>query len=147
MKKYNVFSLYVIEKEEHKFICEKISDKEYKEVLTKEKLLLEEKNKVKSLTDYYSIFEIAVFDKNLEVDKVLVLSKKDILLKYIEINEKTMDKESNPPYRVIPFDKNLTEEQMKDVMIDMWQTDVESKKDDMPDIPIISAKELQKRRY
>ena len=56
MKKYNVFSLYVIEKEEHKFICEKISDKEYKEVLTKEKLLLEEKNKVKSLTDYYSIF-------------------------------------------------------------------------------------------
>ncbi|MBQ2947162.1 MAG: hypothetical protein IJE04_04915 [Bacilli bacterium] len=91
MKKYNVFCLYVIEKEAHKFICENIIDNEYREVLTKEKLVLEENDKVKSLTRYYSILAVATY-KNGQILNPLMLTKKDILLKYLEINEKVVSK-------------------------------------------------------
>ena len=91
MKKYNVFSLYVVEKDNHKFICERIIDNEFSEVLTKEKLLLEENDKVKPLTKYYSILAVATY-KNGKILNPLMLTKKDILLKYIEINEKVVSK-------------------------------------------------------
>lgn len=91
MKKYNVFMLYVIKKENHKFICERIIDNEFREVLTKEKLLLEENDKIESLTEYYSILAIAKY-KNGKILNPLMLTKKDILLKYIEINQNVMDK-------------------------------------------------------
>lgn len=91
MKKYNVFSLYVIEKDNHKFICERIIDNEFREVLTKEKLVLEENDKIKSLTKYYSILAVATY-KNGQILNPLMLTKKDILLKYIEINQNVMDK-------------------------------------------------------
>lgn len=94
MKKYSVFSLYVVEKEEHKFICERIIDNEYREVLTKEKLVLEENDKVKSLTRYYPILDIATY-KDGQILNPLMLTKKDILLKYNEINEKVINKEVN----------------------------------------------------
>lgn len=91
MKKYNVFSLYVVEKDNHKFICERIIDNEFSEVLTKEKLLLEENDKVKPLTRYYSILTVATY-KNGKILNPLMLTKKDILLKYIEINQNEKDK-------------------------------------------------------
>ena len=91
MKKYNVFSLYVIEKDNHKFICERIIDNEFREVLTKEKLVLEENDKIKPLTRYYSILAVATY-KNGKILNPLMLSKKDILLKYIEINQNVIDK-------------------------------------------------------
>ncbi len=91
MKKYNVFSLYVVEKDNHKFICERIIDNEFSEVLTKEKLVLEENDKVEPLTRYYSILAVATY-KNGKILNPLMLTKKDILLKYIGINEKVVSK-------------------------------------------------------
>ena len=91
MEKYNVFSLYVVEKEEHKFICEKIFENEYREVLTKEKLILEDNDKIESLTRYYSILGVATY-KDGKILNPLMLTKKDILLKYIEINQNEKDK-------------------------------------------------------
>lgn len=94
MKRYSVFDLYVVEKEGHKFICEKILENEYREVLTKEKLIIEDNDKVETLIKYYSILAIATY-KNDQVLNPLMLSKKEILLKYIEINEKVRNKEVN----------------------------------------------------
>lgn len=91
MEKYNVFSLYVVEKEEHKFICERIIDNEFREVLTKEKLILEDNDKIESLTRCYSILGVATY-KDGKILNPLMLTKKDILLKYIEINQNEKDK-------------------------------------------------------
>ena len=91
MKKYNVFCLWVVEKPGHKFICERIINDVYREVLTKEELILEENDKVKPLTRYYSILAVATY-KNGKILNPLMLTKKDILLKYIEINEKVVSK-------------------------------------------------------
>lgn len=90
MKKYNVFNLYVVKKDNHKFICERIIDNEFREVLTKEKLVLEQNDKVESLTKYYSILAIATY-KDGKILNPLMLTKKDILLKYLEINEKNKE--------------------------------------------------------
>ena len=94
MKKYSVFELYVVEKEGHKFICEKISDNEYREVFTKEKIKIENNDIGECLTKYYSILAIATY-KNDQVLNPLRLNKKDILLKYLSINEKVRNKEVN----------------------------------------------------
>lgn len=90
MKKYSVFSLYVVEKDKHKFICKKILPNEYREVLTKEKIILEEKDNVEILSNYYSILERC----NYATGQPLMVTKKDILLKYISINQKVIDKKS-----------------------------------------------------
>ncbi|MBE6138913.1 MAG: hypothetical protein E7174_00185 [Firmicutes bacterium] len=95
MKKYNVFYLWVVEKRGYKFICKKIINNEYKEILTGEKILLEENDQVESLTKYYSILAIATY-KNGQILNPLMLSKKDILLKYIKINEKDINKPYDP---------------------------------------------------
>jgi len=91
MKKYSVFSLYVVKKENQEFICKKIYDDEYREVLTNEKLVLEENDSVKCLTRYYSILEVATYNDG-KITNPLMLSKKDILLKYIEINQNVKGK-------------------------------------------------------
>lgn len=91
MKKHNVFYLWVVEKNEHKFICERGYDNCFREVLTKEEFVLEEKDKFHSLTKHYSILEVATY-KNGQILNPLMLTKKDILLKYIEINEKVVSK-------------------------------------------------------
>jgi len=140
LKKYNIIDLYVIEKNNHKFICEYLLENEYIEVLTREKIRIDNKVKIERLVKYCSILEKICLDSK----KPLRLTKKDILLKYLEINEKTIDKKFDLPYRVIPFDKDLTEEQKQNIMIDMWRTYVESKKDEIPDIQIMNSKELQK---
>ena len=188
MKKYNVFCLYVIKKEGYSFICENIIDNEYREVLTKEKLILEKGELVIPLTRYYSILEVATY-KNGKILNPLMLTKKDILLKYIEINEKVVSKnidmddflkrlqaeleglkvlakecpELAKKYSleklqgsgilnengelIGPYKEVFVKRTGMDIMIDGWRDYVESVKDDMPDIPIISAKELQKKKH
>ena len=91
MKKYNVFYLWVVEKEGYSFICERISGNYYKEVLTKEDIRTENNDKVRSLTKYYPILAIATY-KNGQILNPLMLTKKDILLKYIELNQNVKDK-------------------------------------------------------
>lgn len=185
MKKYNVFYLWVVEKDGYKFICERIYDNRYKEVLTKEDVIVEENDKVKSLTRYYSILEVATY-KNGQILDPLMLTKKDILLKYIEINQNVIDKrididdilkrqkEELEGLKVLarecpelakkysleklqgagildengeligPYKEVFTKRTDMDIMVDNWRGYVENVKDEMPDIPIISAKELQK---
>lgn len=187
MNKYNVFNLYVIERDNHKFICEKITPNKYIEVLTKEKIVLEEKDKTKSLTKYYSILSVATY-KNGQILNPLMLTKKDILLKYIEINEKAVSKnfdmddflkrqqEELEGLKILskecpelakeysleklqgagildeqgnltgPYKEMFTERTGMDILVDGWREYVDSVKDDMPDIPIISARELQKQK-
>lgn len=187
MNKYNVFNLYVIERDNHKFICEKITPNKYIEVLTREKIVLEEKDKTKSLTKYYSILSVATY-KNGQILNPLMLTKKDILLKYIEINEKVVSKnfdmddflkrqqEELEGLKILakecpelakeysleklqgagildeqgnltgPYKEMFTERTGMDILVDGWREYVDSVKDDMPDIPIISARELQKQK-
>lgn len=129
MKKYNVIDLYVIEKKKNKFICERYYENEYIEVLTKEKIKVNNE-KVERLIEYYSILERICLDSK----KPLLLTKKDVLLKYLQINK--IQKEEK-------IDKKVKD---MNVMIGMWQDYVESVKDNMPDIPIINAKELNKQK-
>ena len=83
MKKYNVFSLYVITIDKHKFICESIIYREkYREVLTGRKFDLKENYLVEKLSDYYCILGVM----NYTTGEPLMLSKDDILRKYIDIN-------------------------------------------------------------
>ena len=182
MKKYNVFCLYVVEKEGHKFICERIINNEFREVLTKEELILEEHDKVKPLNRYYSILEVATY-KNGKILNPLMLTKKDVLLKYIEINERVVSKNFDMDdflkrqqkelegLKVLakecpelakeyskeklqgagildkngdlkePYNEIFTKKTPAEIMSDMWHDYVDSKKDDIPDIPIMSAKE------
>lgn len=187
MKKYNVFYLWVVEKDGHKFICERVSGDDYKEVLAKEDIRVEENDKVKSLTNYYSILAVATY-KNGQILNPLMLTKKDILLKYIEINEKVVSKnfdmddilrkqqEELEGLKVLAkecpelakkysleklqgagiLDENgdlkesynelVTKKTDMNIMVDNWRAYVDANKDKMPDIPIISAKELQKQK-
>lgn len=83
MKKYNVFSLYVITIDKHKFICESIIYREkYREVLTGRKFDLKDNYLVEKLSDYYCILGVM----NYTTGEPLMLSKDDILRKYIDIN-------------------------------------------------------------
>ena len=128
MKKYSVFSLYVLKKDNHKFICQKIFDNEYREILTKTKMFVDNNKNVESLTNWYSLATIAFFDfDNNTIKNPKMLTKKDILLKYLEINEKDKNKEEK--------DRNV-----------LWEEYVENFKDDVPVIPIISAKKLNKQK-
>ena len=187
MKKYNVFCLWVVEKPGHSFICERIINDEFREVLTKEELIIEENDKVKPLNRYYSILEVATY-KNGKILNPLMLTKKDVLLKYIEINEKVVSKnfdmddfvkrqqEELEGLKVLakecpelakeysleklqgagildengelkePYNELVTKRTDEDIMIDMWEDHVQNIKDDMPDIPIMSAKEYFEKK-
>lgn len=87
MKKYSVFSLYVIKIEkDHEvqyFICKR-NDRTntYIEVFTNEKITIEDKNCVEPLSNYYSILALRKYPAG----KPLMLDKKDLLRKYLEIN-------------------------------------------------------------
>lgn len=83
MKKYSAFHLYVITINKQKFICEPvIYGEEYKEIFTKKKITLNDKFMVELLSDYYSLLERIVYSTG----EPLMLSKEDILKKYIDIN-------------------------------------------------------------
>ena len=83
MKKYNVFSLSVIKIDDQKFICESIIPGEkYREILTGRKITLKDDYVVEKLSEYYSILGVM----NYTTGEPLMLSKDDILKKYININ-------------------------------------------------------------
>lgn len=90
MKKYNVLNLYVVESQGKYFICE-VSKNElkYVEVLTKTVFKVNNEIKVQRLKDYYS--PLAVI--NFTTKEPLLLSEKDILDKYLEINN-NLEKEA-----------------------------------------------------
>ena len=87
MKKYNAFYLYVVEKEGHSFIFEKIFKNEYREVLTKTKIIAETGDKVESLTEYYPLWMKIFCVESTTIKELFMLTKKGVLLKYAEINK------------------------------------------------------------
>ena len=93
MKNYYAHSLYVVTLNGHKFICEERFG-EFIEVLTKEKIEVSNEKNIEKLGDYYPILALADFTKkdkygNPLITNHLMLTKKDILLKYVDINKKT----------------------------------------------------------
>lgn len=88
MKLYSVFSLYVVKKDDVKFICRKKNNKKYIEFLTNKKMKIKDEKEIESLSDYFSLLEVM----NYQTFEPLMLTKDGILLKYIEINEKVVDK-------------------------------------------------------
>ena len=87
MKKYSAFHLYVVEKDGHKFICEKIFENEYREVLTRTKIIAKPDNEVESLTEYYPLWMRMCCAESRTIKEQFMLTKKDVLLKYAEINK------------------------------------------------------------
>ena len=101
MKKYSVFSLYVVQvgtgKRAHYFICEQqiLFSNTYIEIFTKQKIKLDNEVFVKRLSDFYSILERC----NFSTGEVLMLTKKQLLLKYIEINNYYTEKRVEEKYK------------------------------------------------
>ena len=88
MKKYDVFFLHVVNVEENLFICTKMLDGEtYKEVFTGEKFKKIESKYVEPLWHYYSLLTIM----NYKTKEHLMLSKKDLLLKYASLNSSNIE--------------------------------------------------------
>ena len=83
MKKYSIFSLYVITINDQKFICESILPGEkYKEILTGRKIDFKDEYTAEKLSEYYSLLE----RMNYTTREPMMLSKSSILDKYIDIN-------------------------------------------------------------
>lgn len=100
MKKYDVFFLYVVRRENNLFICTKMLDGEtYKEIFTGEKLKNIHNNDVEPLWHYYSLLTII----NYKTKEHLMLSKKDLLLKYASLNSShiEIDKHKNQYERIL----------------------------------------------
>ena len=89
MKKYSVYSLYVVEVQNdidtHYLICKhnELSDT-YVEIFTNEKIKITNNVSVEPLSNYYSILA----QSNYTTGKPLMLGKKELLRKYITINGK-----------------------------------------------------------
>lgn len=86
--KWNVFNLKVMKRfendQEHYLICRETAfENTYKEILTGERILEENPTRITELCKYYSVFEVM----NLKTGKALMLNKKDILRKGIQINQ------------------------------------------------------------
>ena len=89
-KYYSVFNLFVITIDEQKFICECIvPDKKYQEVLTRKKINFDKIAKFEKLCDYYPLLAIM----NYKTKEPLMLTKNNILQKYIAINSKEEETE------------------------------------------------------
>lgn len=83
MKKYNVFNLYVVKKDDYYFICEKgIKEHTYIEIFTHKTLKYPNMHYVKPLSECYSLLAVI----NYTTRKPLTLTKKELLIKYAEIN-------------------------------------------------------------
>lgn len=101
MKKYSVYSLYVVQvgkgKQARYFICEQpiLFSNIYKEVFTKQKIKVDDESCVERLSNFYSILEQFSF----ATGKVLMLSKKQLLLKYVEINNYYTEKRIEDKYK------------------------------------------------
>lgn len=83
MKKYNVFNLYIVKEDDYYFICEKgIKEHTYIEIFTHKTLKYPNMHYVKPLSEYYSLLAVM----NYTTGKPLILTKKELLIKYAEIN-------------------------------------------------------------
>lgn len=95
-KKYSVLRLYIVniieDNKTYRFICEydKGSDI-YKEIFTDEQIKKEDITSIEKLSSYYSNSEICKWALK-EIDDPLMLSKKEILKKYIELNNMNVNK-------------------------------------------------------
>lgn len=102
MKKYSVYSLFVIQvgtgKQARYFICEQpiLFSNVYREIFTKQKIKVDNEFFVKRLSDFYSILERC----NYSTGEVLMLTKKQLLLKYIEINNYYTEKRIEEKHKV-----------------------------------------------
>ena len=89
MKKYNIYSLYVVEvqngNDTQYLICKhnELSNT-YVEIFTNEKVKVTNNSSVEQLSNYYSVLAQC----NYTTGKPLMLDKKEILRKYITINSK-----------------------------------------------------------
>ena len=93
MKEFNLFDLYVIENDNHKFICElDISKNLYIEIFTKEIIELENNKEMEPLSKYYSLLQIIKYYNNLGAKEPLMLKEKELLIEYININKQIVDK-------------------------------------------------------
>jgi len=88
MKKYSVFELSVIKVSRHNdtyqyFICKQdIVTKAYTEIFTNDKIEITDPLDVEPLSNYYSTLSIC----NWKTKRPLMLTKKELLKKYNEIN-------------------------------------------------------------
>lgn len=131
MKLYSVLNLYVIKVKDTYFICHKSSkDNIYIEFFTREKIVVKNQNDIESLKKYYSLLGVIDF----KTKESLRLTKKQILLKYLEINDKVVKKKEQTDYK---------DENKDPLMIEVWQEYAASTKDKI-DIPIVSVKKLKK---
>ena len=81
MKLYSVFDLYVVTKNNIKFICKKgRKSYTYVELFTNDKIEINNIDVVEYLCKYFSQTEVTVYRNR--------KSKKQLLLKYIELNNK-----------------------------------------------------------
>ena len=89
MKKYNVFELWVVKANDYYFICEKLfDDKTYREIFTKEKIKVLDSQNIEPLKNYYSLLAIM----NYTTGEPLMLTKKELLVKYAEINSSHIER-------------------------------------------------------
>lgn len=94
MKKYNVFSLYVVEvqhgSDTHYLICKRNGlSNTYTEIFTNEKIKVTDSSMIELLSSYYSPLGVC----NYTTGKPLMLDKKELLRKYTTINgEASIDK-------------------------------------------------------
>ena len=89
MKKYNVFELWVVKADDYYFICEKLfDDKTYREIFTKEKIKMLDSQNIEPLKNYYSLLAIM----NYTTGELLMLTKKELLVKYAEINSSHIER-------------------------------------------------------
>ena len=86
MKRYDIYKLWVIKSwhndVEYYYICQKIDDFNFIELLTGTKIFINETCYVNRLTNYYP----DLVRRNFSTGKNIILSKEDILIKTIEIN-------------------------------------------------------------
>jgi len=88
MKRYSVFRLFVIKKGDYYFICENIGEYLYREIFTNEKFKVLNNENIEALRNYYSFLAIM----NYATREPLMLTKKELLIKYAEINSPYIEK-------------------------------------------------------
>ena len=93
MKRYNVFDLYVIKiptiDGHQSFICKR-SGSSFMEILSNEKIASKNNYQVTPLSDYYK-------ESNELIVKQIMIDKKEVLGKYLEINDNSKQQEYNSP--------------------------------------------------
>lgn len=92
MKKYNVYNLYVVEiqknNDTHYFICKRSHlNNNYIEIFTNEKMEITNNTKIELLSNYFP----NLMSNNYTIGKPLMMDKKELLTKYIEINRLEKD--------------------------------------------------------